>query len=1010
MAITGKFQADFSSFVAETQKATTALKSVESEAGKAATELNTMSTTATRSVGTVAKELVLAQKEVTELQKLIRQNADKPGFIAGLEAELDSNIPKISALKRELSDLKKPIEDVATVTKTTSSAISGFGEQIASMATGFITAQAAIGVVTGAFHTLTGFVADSVKAYAEAESAQKKLTTALQAQGTSTPAIIAQYGDLATQFQHTTAFSDDLITSMEGLLVQVGNVMPNAMQAALKASTDLAAGLGIDLETATTIVAKAAAGHTETLGRYGIKVDQAKLASEGFSAVLEAINRQFGGQAAAQLDTYAGRVENLKNQWNNLQEVFGKLIVTDPVLSAALRNLSEGIGATADNAGKANPSMARFIELLGILPGSGAAIAYLEGLAAQANETAAALERLKAAQLSPEVSHLQPFAPAVSHGPDTGFVEGLRQGSDAMDELHAAFKRFKDEKAEEELKRQQAEWKAWAKSVDDATVASNLGVFTLNRYHKELDDVRPSLDAVRDQFENWIAPLDSVEVGIKLTSDQLEGLQRAGRFAEVAMASLNQQLLKLPNVHSSLEGVDTAVHKTGDGLNELARGFSQMAQVSDGALSEVARTIGTVITGLDTAIKAVGALGTASQSGFAQMASSALSVIAVIYEIGTTLQSIIPTFGDFGNVKQIKNLLQLQDYVKSLGLTADEFKQKVEEAGLSLEQLSRDVHDPKAFAADLEILKKGLDEAKQKADALAEAMHAGGARSNTELQHAADLAREAFEKALKSEDYSQANLDKLYLSYQQSLAALPGPAGEAAQAWLKAHDAIAGTAQAIDTALQKLIDRRDALNTAISQEAPEEQIGVIEQQMRTERDAIEQQIKNAQKAADATADAQSDAAHITEERWGDTSKILQEHLEDAGDQAADHIRDAFDFTIHIPIVFDVPALPSFPPLPVVPQATGGDWLVRKPTLFLAGEKGAERATFSPVGQSSGTGGGDVVAEIRALRMAILAQPTVVSISGREIIRATHYEYDHNVAGARTDLQELAGNT
>ena len=32
----------------------------------------------------------------------------------------------------------------------------------------------------------------------------------------------------------------------------------------------------------------------------------------------------------------------------------------------------------------------------------------------------------------------------------------------------------------------------------------------------------------------------------------------------------------------------------------------------------------------------------------------------------------------------------------------------------------------------------------------------------------------------------------------------------------------------------------------------------------------------------------------------------------------------------------------------IPQAEGGDWIVRKPTLFLAGEAGAERATFTPL--------------------------------------------------------------
>jgi hypothetical protein len=40
---------------------------------------------------------------------------------------------------------------------------------------------------------------------------------------------------------------------------------------------------------------------------------------------------------------------------------------------------------------------------------------------------------------------------------------------------------------------------------------------------------------------------------------------------------------------------------------------------------------------------------------------------------------------------------------------------------------------------------------------------------------------------------------------------------------------------------------------------------------------------------------------------------------------------------------------------VIPMAAGGDWMVRKPTLFLAGEAGPERATFTPVGKQGPMG-------------------------------------------------------
>ncbi len=46
---------------------------------------------------------------------------------------------------------------------------------------------------------------------------------------------------------------------------------------------------------------------------------------------------------------------------------------------------------------------------------------------------------------------------------------------------------------------------------------------------------------------------------------------------------------------------------------------------------------------------------------------------------------------------------------------------------------------------------------------------------------------------------------------------------------------------------------------------------------------------------------------------------------------------------------------------VYSQASGGDWWVTKPTLFLAGDAGAERATFTPAGKEAA--GGDVIVNI-----------------------------------------------
>jgi len=190
--------------------------------------------------------------------------------------------------------------------------------------------------LSAAYGRLTSLVKVSVGAFAEQEAATVKLTTALTAQGQATPAVITQYEALATQFQRTTKFSDDLITEMEALLVQVGNVLPSQMRVALTAATDLAAGLGIDLRTATMLVGKAFAGETGTLARYGIVIEQARLKAEGMPYVLGLIHDKFGGQAQAQLETYTGKVENLSNRWNDFQERIGQVVITalSPLLAA----------------------------------------------------------------------------------------------------------------------------------------------------------------------------------------------------------------------------------------------------------------------------------------------------------------------------------------------------------------------------------------------------------------------------------------------------------------------------------------------------------------------------------------------------------------------------------------------------------------------------------------------------------------------------------------------------
>jgi len=219
-----------------------------------------------------------------------------------------------------------------------------FGKLVASYASG----QAVWDLTKRGVREIVAFTKESIAAYAEQQAAVNKLNAALKAQGTYTPELSKQQQDLAGHFQNTTVYADELITEMMALLVQVGNVAPRDMKAALTAATDLAAGLGIDLKSATMMVAKAAEGNTQTLGRYGIALDKTRIEAEGLSYISEALSKKFGGQAAAQLDTYAGKTAQLGNLWGEIKEKVGEFIVTSDVAQYSINKLTIALSEDED--------------------------------------------------------------------------------------------------------------------------------------------------------------------------------------------------------------------------------------------------------------------------------------------------------------------------------------------------------------------------------------------------------------------------------------------------------------------------------------------------------------------------------------------------------------------------------------------------------------------------------------------------------------------------------------
>ena len=137
---------------------------------------------------------------------------------------------------------------------------------------------------------------------------------------------------------------------MQALLVQVGDVGPDKMRQALTAAQDLAVGLDVDLKTATLLVGKAFAGDVSTLSRYGIKLTEVEKQGDLAAAVLAKVQAKFGGQAAAEAQTFAGVIEQIGNAWGDVKEKIGEwLTQSSGLLTPMLAKINQAVGWMNDN-------------------------------------------------------------------------------------------------------------------------------------------------------------------------------------------------------------------------------------------------------------------------------------------------------------------------------------------------------------------------------------------------------------------------------------------------------------------------------------------------------------------------------------------------------------------------------------------------------------------------------------------------------------------------------------
>ena len=216
------------------------------------------------------------------------------------------NIPIISSLNTKGFDAaKKEFQS-----------LQGFGAK-----SGFLLKNAMV-PAAGAVTALAGGLAMAAKAAIADEQSTKLLETQLRATLGPNQALADSMADFVDQTQLASGVADDeLRPALAGLVRFTGDAAK--AQDLLTLSVDASIATGKDLTTVSTAIGKAYDGNFTALKKLGVPLDENIIKTKDFKAAQEALTAQFGGAAAANANTYAGRLAILKIRFDEMVEAIG---------------------------------------------------------------------------------------------------------------------------------------------------------------------------------------------------------------------------------------------------------------------------------------------------------------------------------------------------------------------------------------------------------------------------------------------------------------------------------------------------------------------------------------------------------------------------------------------------------------------------------------------------------------------------------------------------------------
>ena len=169
------------------------------------------------------------------------------------------------------------------------------------------------------------FAQSSLEAFGRQEQAIRKLSDSLDQLGAGGKRAMADMEAFAATIQKQTTIGDEAALELASLGASLGRLSGEGLKAATVAAIGLSERLKVDTTAAMRLVARAAVGDTQMLARYGLKLNETLTPQEKFNELLRLGGESFD-LARGQADTYAGRMDQVRNLWGDMKEMLGKVL------------------------------------------------------------------------------------------------------------------------------------------------------------------------------------------------------------------------------------------------------------------------------------------------------------------------------------------------------------------------------------------------------------------------------------------------------------------------------------------------------------------------------------------------------------------------------------------------------------------------------------------------------------------------------------------------------------